>query len=344
VKYNLPGKEDADQKISVDKNITLKEFKEKISPVVGLHVDDFKVKRSSGTHLYELITESDSLADCNIRDGMALTIEKGRPLKEGESNYQFEFFDLSKDAENFVDLFEIPVHEEILIADLKKLIAPMLVEKNIQVSDPSHIRLRDVSSSQYSRRVGKAFPDAVTLKKATMYIYSKRIAVQVLSEPETVQDGEKDLVIFVQHFSNDKFELSKKEDFVINEDASLEEFREKLGAKYGIEPQHVSVVKVDNYYSFYDDPDLLDVPDMKWDKPTVLYSTKNTVGDTMMMRNGNLVIIRDNSVPLKELTDKEKDAIKKETSKRKNSQNSSSSGGYSYWNRKEKALKIHTAE
>lgn len=220
----------------------------------------------------------------------------------------------------------------------------MLVEKKIPVTDPSHIRLRDVSSSQFSRRVGKVFPDNISLKKATMYIYSKRVAVQVLEEPETVQDAEKDLVIFVQHFANDKFELSKKEDFVINEEASLDEFREKLGVKYGIEPQSVGVVKVDNYYSFYDDPDLLDIPDFKWDKPTVLYSTKNTVGDTMMMRNGNLVIVRDNSLPLKELNDKEKDAIKKEMSKRKNSQNNSSSSGYSYWNRKEKALKIHTAE
>lgn len=33
VKFNLPGKEEADQKISLDKNTTLKEFKEKIAPV-----------------------------------------------------------------------------------------------------------------------------------------------------------------------------------------------------------------------------------------------------------------------------------------------------------------------
>jgi len=219
----------------------------------------------------------------------------------------------------------------------------MLAEKHITVADPLHIRLRDVSSSQYSRRVGKAFPDNISLKKATMYIYSKRVAVQLLQEPEAVQDAEKDLVIFVQQFFSDKFELSKKEDFVINEDTSLDEFREKLGAKYGIEAANVGVVKVDNYYSFYDDPDLLDVPDMKWDKPTVLYSTKNTVGDTMMMRNGNLVFVRDNSIKLKELTDKEKDVIKKDTSKKRNSQSSTSSS-YSYWNRKEKDLKINVVE
>lgn len=78
---------------------------------------------------------------------------------------------------------------------------PLLQEKNIQVTDSTHIRLRDVSTTQYSRRVNKAFPDSVSLKKA-MYIYSKRIAVQVLSGPEEVQNPEKDLVIFVQVFIN----------------------------------------------------------------------------------------------------------------------------------------------
>lgn len=63
----------------------------------------------------------------------------------------------------------------------------------------------------------------------------------------------------------------------------------------------------------------------------------------MMMRNGNLVIIRDNTQKLKELTKEEKDAIKKEMSKRKASQNQNTNT-YSYWNRKEKALKINTDE
>lgn len=61
------------------------------------------------------------MAECSIRDGMSLVIEKGRPLREGESNYTFEFFDISKETDNFTDLFEIPVHEDILISDLKKV-------------------------------------------------------------------------------------------------------------------------------------------------------------------------------------------------------------------------------
>jgi len=254
----------------------------------------------------------------------------------------FEFFEAGKDADNFTEMFEFPVREDMLVSDLKKTIAPMLEQKNVKLSDPLHIRLRDLSATQYSRRLGKAFPDALTIKKATISVYSKRVAVEVLDGPETVTN-DKDLVIFVQQFFPSKFALSKKESFVVNEETSLDEFREMLGAKFGIETANIGVLRVDSYYSFYDDPDLLDVPELQWDKPTVTYSTKNTVGDTLMMRNSTLVYVRDNTEKLKELTKEEKDAIKKEMSKRKASQTSTSSS-YSFWNKKEKALKIQTSE
>eukprot|EP00026_Physarum_polycephalum_P000727 Phypoly_transcript_00728.p1 GENE.Phypoly_transcript_00728~~Phypoly_transcript_00728.p1 ORF type:complete len:1258 (+),score=338.52 Phypoly_transcript_00728:104-3877(+) len=341
VKFNLPGKEEYDQKISVDKNMSVKDFKEKIQPIVGLPLDDFKLKRGSAPHLYELVTDTESLSDVSVRDGMSLTVEKGKPLKEGEANYMFELLDLTKDSDNFTELFEIPVHEDMLVSDVKKMIQPLLQQKGIQIDDPTHIRLRDVSSSQYSRRVGKVFQDSLTVKKATLYVYSKRVAVQILSEPEPLENQEKDITFFVQHFKPSTFELTRKEDFVISEEATLDELRERLGTKYGIDPKNVGVVRVDNYYNFYDDPDLLDVPEMGWDKPTIPYSVKNTVGDTMMMRNGYLMLFRDNTEKLKELTKEEKDAIKKETNKRKAAQNQNTSS-YSFWNRKERALKIQS--
>jgi ubiquitin C-terminal hydrolase len=341
IKFNLPGKEDFDQKISVDKNMLVKDFKDKIQPIVGLPIDDFKIKRGSAPHLYELVNDSESLSDVSVRDGMPLTIEKGKPLKEGESNYVFEYLDLTKDADNFTELFEIPVHDDMLVSDVKQMILPLLQQKGFNVTDPAHIRLRDVSSSQYSRRVGKVFQDSFTVKKATLYVYSKRVVVQILNEPESLTNQEKELCFFVQHFHPSTFELGKKEDFVISEDATLDELRERLGAKYGIEPRNVGVVRVDNYYNFYDDPELLDVPEMGWDRPTIAYSIKNTVGDTMMMRHGYLMLFRDNTEKLKELTKEEKDAIKKETNKRKSAQNQNTPS-YSFWNRKERALKIHS--
>lgn len=37
------------------------------------------------------------------------------------SIYRFEFFDLSKDADHFTDLFELPIHEDMLVSDVKKV-------------------------------------------------------------------------------------------------------------------------------------------------------------------------------------------------------------------------------
>jgi len=216
----------------------------------------------------------------------------------------------------------------------------MLHEKGIAVNDPKNIRLREISSSP-SRRVGKVFSDNLTVKKAMVYVYSKRILVQIIDGPETVENQDKDVCFFVQLFKPESFELGKKQDFVISEDASLDELRARLGQLYDIPASNVGIMRVDSFFNFHDDPELLEIPEMNWDRPTIVYSNKNTVGDTMMMRHGNLMLVRDNTAKLKELSKEENDAIKKETQKKKNASNSGTTS-YSFWNRKEKALKIQS--
>lgn len=73
----------------------------------------------------------------------------------------------------------------------------MLQEKGIKVSDHLNLRLREISSAP-SRRIGKVFPDDLTVKKAMVYVYSKRMLVQVIDGPETVVNQEKDICFFVQ--------------------------------------------------------------------------------------------------------------------------------------------------
>jgi hypothetical protein len=136
---------------------------------------------------------------------------------------RFELLDLSKETDSFTELFEIPVHEDMLISDVKQvtclsiqhtllppillltcfpvqMILPLLQQKGLSVTAPTHIRLRDVSSSQYSRRVGKVFQDSLTVKKATLYVYSKRVAVQILNEPEPLTNQDKEICFFIQVF------------------------------------------------------------------------------------------------------------------------------------------------
>jgi len=264
--------------------------------------------------------------------------------------YTFELFEPQKDTNHFTELFEIPIHEDIIIIDLKRLVAQRLEEthKNLLTKsnadgislDPSCIRLRELPSSITTKKVGKAFVDHVTLKKS--HYYAKRFAVQLLPEPETgITD--KHLFIFVQLFKPSSFELTRKEDFATHEDTPTHEFKAALAKKFDIEEKNLCIAKVENFYSFYDDPELLDVPKLKWNPELSPFSSRNnSVMDALFLRNGSLVIVRDHSEKLKELSKEERDAIEKESRKKMMQNNTSST---THWmSHKEKALKIQTSD
>jgi len=362
VKFNVPDKVGAEESVLVDKNMTLKTFREKIQSIVGLGYDDFKIKRGLPPSSYELVSESDTLSDCNIRDGMALVIEKGRPLKEGEITYSIFEFDLGKDSDHITELFELTIDENSLVADVKKVIAVKLREElqkrkneeekkksnitvngacvendTVPVINPDHIRLRELSvTGLNSKRIGRALSNGQTLKKAL--VLSKRIAVQLLSEPEHVAENE--ICIFVQHFKPSTYDLTRKEDVIVKEGISAEELKPILAKKYNITVENVGLALVDGYFSFYDDPETLNIPKLNWDR-----STKNYVSDCYI-KSGCLVLVKDNTEELKVLTKEEQEAIEKETKKKAalSLQGGSTGGYFSNYGRKEKALKIHTAE
>jgi hypothetical protein len=362
VKFNVPDKPGHDEAVLVDKNMTLKAFREQIQPIVGLGCDEFKIKRGQYVPTaYELVSESDTLSDCNIRDGMTLLIEKGRPLKEGEVTYNLLLFDLQKDSDNFTELFDVTIDENSLVGDAKRVIAVMLREEfrkrknemkdkqngntsgsqevigddDVPVVDPAYLRLRELNfTSLNSKKVGKALCNNQTLKKGMMA--GKRIGVQILSEPEAVT--EHDLCVFVQFFKQSSFELTRKEDVLIRENISVDELKDLLSKKYDIPVDNVSFVAVDGYYSFYDDPEILNIPKLNWDK----HAHKTHFTD-YSLKNGGLLMVRDNTEALKELTKEEHDAIEKETKRKATLGMQGGSTGYSsFWNRKEKALKIYT--
>jgi len=318
---------------------------------VGLAYDEFKIYRASGgSYKFELTDESESLSDCSLRDGMNVVVEKGRPLRKGEMNLQFELFDPTKDVGALVELFEMPVHEDTLVSDLKVAVAnKLLQDKSISV-DLVRLRLRDLSGGMHStRRVGKVFIDSFPIKRAVQLYGGKTIGVQILPEAEPVTD-EKDLVFFSQHFKPSSFEITPKEEVVINQDSTVDDLKAMLAKKYNIEVANLGLAKVDSFWSFYDDPDLLDVPNLStWDKADrstssyYYYNSKkdNSVYEVLYLRNGGLVIVRDNSEKLKDLSKEEREHIEKEQAAKKKL--SSGTTNYYYMQRKEKALTIHTS-
>lgn len=81
--------------------------------------------------------ESESLEDNRLMDGSKLLVEKGRPLKEGETKVNFYFFDplLKRFKDSFEELFEMNIDETVAMSTLRESLAKRMKEdKNIEIS------------------------------------------------------------------------------------------------------------------------------------------------------------------------------------------------------------------
>lgn len=143
LKVKLPTKEI--HKLKVNRTITLGELKQQIIPLVQLTVDEFKVLKGSKVYRTELRNERDTLRECNLVDGMKIVIEKGKPLRRGETMIKFVWFrpDKAADGELLEELFDAPIPEDMLVRDVKVEVSHKLKEKNIDLA-PEHIRLREM--------------------------------------------------------------------------------------------------------------------------------------------------------------------------------------------------------
>jgi hypothetical protein len=79
-------------------------------------------------------------------DGMKIVIEKGKPLRRGETMIKFMWFrpDKASDGELLEELFDAPIPEDMLVRDVKLEVSHKLKQdKNIELA-PEHIRLREM--------------------------------------------------------------------------------------------------------------------------------------------------------------------------------------------------------
>jgi len=314
VKYNVPPKEEFDQTLCVSKKMTFKELKELLAPVVGITVDEFKVSRGMGHWRVEVKNESESLEENRLTDGAKLLIEKGRPLKEGETKMNFFFFDplLKRNKEPFEDLFEMNVDETISMPALREIIAKRMKEdKNIEIS-PENLRIREV----FSKSPSKVLRGNGTLKDAVNVLYNgKSLAIQELDGPEQAK-GEDSLSLFIQQFFPSKYEVGPKLELILSENTPIPEFKRMLSTKYDI--KNVGIAKAPGLWP---GPDLLDVPNLDWDRQIPEYISSVQVGTLgtapLYLRDGDILYFRDNDEPLKELSKDEKRKHEKEAQSKK---------------------------
>jgi len=272
-----------------------------------LPLDEFKVFRGSSTWRTELRNDNDSLDDCKLFDGCKLYIEKGTPLKDGETPVKFMYFDpeTKRFKEHLTDLFEINIQEKMQIDALRELLAEKLKEaKQIDIP-PSHLRLRE-----YNYCPGKILRGN-SLMSSYITVWSgsnHRLAIQELPAPEAVKQGE--LTFFLQQWIPSKYELGPKSEISLPENMTTAELRQLLGEKHGI--KNVGIAEFVQWNS----QETLEHKEWPWERD-LLHPKSILCGAPLYIRDGELVIFRDNDEPVKELTKEERRKIEKDSQTRK---------------------------
>lgn len=297
-----------------------------IQPIVKLPLDEFKISRGNIHYRVELKNENETIEDCRLTDGSKLFLEKGKPMKEGETKIAFSLFDPEnrRSKDYLMELFEIPVSEQILIGDLKVILAARLKEEKQIEIDPKNMRIREM----FTKSPSSVYYDSKMLKDSAHCLYNgKPLAIQELSEPECKNDAD-DVIVFVQQFFPSKYTTGTKFEIKLRDETPIPEFKQMLSEKSGI--QNVGIAKA---YGTWPGPDLLEIPDLDWDHPIPSYATKTgTVGTApLYLRDGDILYFRDNDEELKKLTPEEKKALEKEVHKSKRVA----------YHTKEEALTIH---
>jgi hypothetical protein len=295
--------------------MTLLELKQALQPIIKLDLDNFKLSRGTPTWKTELKNDSETLEEHRLMDGSRIFIEKGKPMKEGETKVSLVFFDPynKRSKETFVDLFDTIVNDDIKISDWKAQLAVKIKEeKNIDIP-PNRMRIREI----FSRSPYKVYPDAAILKDACNYLYSgKQYAIQELDEEEPFKEKDS-VVVFFQHFIPSTYEFGQRTELVLKEDMPIDDLKKLLSEKYNI--PNVGLAKG---YGSWPGADLVDVPDLDWDRaPHSSYYSSSKVGtigsSPLYLRDGDIVYFRNNDEKLKQLTKEEKRKLDKDSSKKR---------------------------
>jgi hypothetical protein len=174
------------------------------------------------------------------------------------------------------------------------------------------MRLREL----YSRNPAKVYKDKNTLKDSCNVLYSgKSLALQQLPHEEDVK-LDTDIAIFVQQWFPAKYEVGPKFELTINENKPVSALKSLLCEKYGL--SNIGLAKV---MGSWPGPDLLDIPDLYWNKDVPEWQGEGKAGSIghtpYYLRDGDILIFKNNDEIEKELTKEEKNKMEKEANIKK---------------------------
>ncbi|XP_077493816.1 ubiquitin carboxyl-terminal hydrolase 47-like isoform X2 [Amblyomma americanum] len=311
-------------RVYVDKRITFGSLKKELEPFVGIDSSHFKVFRVySNNQEFECTKLSDNLV--SYTEDTRLLIKLGRALKSGE--HRMEVFLLSPNSpEPSKFLLDWIFMQGTTVLQIKKDILHEIRERCGQDIPLNRCRLRKKSSGN----PGSIYLDWDRFDTDASMFLSHKVFLEVLPGPEKVL-ASSSLALFVRRWRPSTFTFDPLDEVVLTE-RTFGALKEALSELSGLQPDVIEVSKCPGQFPC-PVSSLTVHSEMEWhSNAPSLTSWPLYISD-----DGLVVLYRDRTEPLKELTEEEKQEI----SSRENFR--SPKGVKAVPSpRKERALKIYT--
>mmetsp|Transcript_36164 Transcript_36164/g.84971 ORF Transcript_36164/g.84971 Transcript_36164/m.84971 type:complete len:1185 (+) Transcript_36164:407-3961(+) len=311
VLFNTPGSERPEHSLDVDLSSTLAELKEKISAVIGLGPDEFRVHKLTQGAKTELTKVADSLSTLNLSWGgqcPRLVVDKGEPERQGVHNMTLVLLEDKRTHSTARELFTMAVEEDMLVGDIKKEVAKKLAEHRIASGETEgvpHLRLRETHYGD-ANEPRKVLVDDLPLAGRAgqmMNVYFKKLNVQVLEGPEP-KEKKGEVVVELMRWYPAEWKLGPREELVVGEADTVDQVRAGLAARSGVSEDQLEIGKS----SYWTGSARSELEALHWQeiRPRWEPSATGPAIEALDLREGGLYYYKCKEDVVKELSEEEK--------------------------------------
>ncbi|XP_075532032.1 ubiquitin carboxyl-terminal hydrolase 47-like isoform X4 [Dermacentor variabilis] len=283
-------------RVYVDKRITFGALKKELETYVGIDSSQFKVFRVySNNQEFECTKLSDNLA--SYAEDTKLVIKLGRALKSGE--HRMEVYLLSPNApEPSKFLLDWIFTQGTTVLQIKQEILHKIRERCGRDIPLNRCRLR----KKISGNPGSVYLDSDRIDSDASMFLSHKVFLEVLQGPEKVVSANS-LVLFVRRWRPSTFTFDPLEEVVLNE-RTVGALKDALSELSGLDPSVIEIAKCPGQFPC-PVSSLTVHTEVEWHcSAPSLISWPLYIGE-----DGLVVLYRDRTEALKELTEEEKQEI-----------------------------------
>lgn len=313
--------------VFLDKRMMLGYFKKCLEPYVGISSENFKIYRVyANNQEFESIRLNETLSSYN--EDSRIVVKHGRALKKGE--YRVKIYLLSPNSpEPCKFLFDWVFAKGMTVEQSKVELLPAILEKQ---GITSHIAIERLRLRQKVwKNPGSVYLNHKIYDEDIPIFTSWEVFAEILDEPEKLEYSQQ-LVLFTKRWRPSQLKVDPFVEVILNE-CTIKELKKVLSDISEIPVEDIEIAK--GRGTFPCEFSVLEMQsDLEWN-PSV-----ETLGEWPLYINddGAVLYYRDRMDEVKELSEEEKQEIKKAETARL--------GGHqpktNYVSpRKEKALKIH---